>query len=147
MRYDVAKYCAELINGLQHSNNRENFSPATYIKEHRTIGMTLPRQSGKTFLLNHIRHRESSLMFVPSKAIKNGICPPTTTSIVIFSDIGRLVDQFRGMYIRGLKYTCFLIDEPDSMTQVQKEQLFELIDFLYRAKMLSDDFFVLKLGS
>jgi hypothetical protein len=146
MRIDVAKYCAELINSLEHSGDREWLSPATYIKEHRTIGMTIPRQSGKTFLRNHIRQRESSLMFVPNKCIKNGI-DPTTTSIVIFSDIGRLADQFRGMYIRGLKYTCFLIDEPDSMTPAQKEQLVELIHFLHHSKMLSDDFFILKLGT
>lgn len=146
MKYDVVKNCYELINSLQHSGCRENFSSTSYIKEYRTIGMILPRQSGKTNLLNTIRKRESSILFVYSYNTKE-LISQHDPSIVVFSSIGRLEDSFRGKNVCGLKYTCFLIDEPDQMTPAQKENLFSFIDFLSRMNMLSNDFFILKLGT
>ena len=126
-----------------------------YIESFRTITIGLPRQSGKTEYLLKLKKDLSCLMLVPNRAIMDHIkrfayeYSNTSSEIFTFDSITTLVDKNRYSYSYppGLKYSAFLIDEYSYMTQTQKILFMEALELLHERRMLTKDFYVLRLGT
>lgn len=139
-----------LIESLHHNNDMFYICPySTYVRECRTVGAVLPRQSGKTtFLSSHHLH-ESSLMFVHNRRIKENLTDSlkNSGSVICFNDIEKFEISIRGIPRNGLKYSCFIIDEFAFMNDDQKINFDRLIDILFVKNLLHKDFYVIKMSS
>jgi len=126
-----------------------------YIESFRTITIGLPRQSGKTEYLLKLKKDLSCLMLVPNRAITDRIkrfayeYSNTSSEIFTFDNITTLIDKNRYSYSYppGLKYSAFLIDEYSFMTNQQKIHYVEVLELLHERRMLTKDFYVLRLGT
>jgi len=114
---------------------------SSYVREFRTIGLTLPRQVGKTTIIRQLSDRFSSLTIAKNTRIAKDINDATFP-------VATLIPSFRGIRIpRGLKYQCVLIDEYDFFTEEEKRSVYEVIEQLRSREALMDNFFVLYMTS
>lgn len=147
MSIKVNRICTALIEDLSHNEtHNENLSMGHYVSEYRTIGVIVPRLSGKSTYLESLHRRESSMLFVPNISMipKNLI---NSNSVISFSGIQNLDSRFIGKQSNGLKFSCFLIDEFQFMTEKQEIQLYNLVNILKISNMIHEDFYILKLGT
>jgi predicted AAA+ superfamily ATPase len=127
----LEKLVNEAIQGVSPPNKHleEFLGYLAYIKSFRTLILSVPRRSGKTYLLKQLASKKSALLIK-----KYG--PPES----------RLEAGYKFRGIRSplnLKYNYILLDEyvdiPDT--------LWELISELKLCDMVSDDLIVLALGT
>lgn len=150
MSYNIVEQICKLqIGALKHNiSANASLSMGEYVREFRTIGGIFARQSGKSTFMKAMYRRESSLLFVHNYIIANSLmfCS-SNTAVITFSNIGTMSYDVRGTFSRGLKYSCFLVDEFQLMSRKQKDDLYSLIDVFGVKNMLHDDFYVLMLGT
>ena len=124
-----------------------------YIESFRTITLGLPRQSGKTEYMLKLKNDLSCLMLVHNRAAMEYIkgFPKVGANVISnvfsFDNIDTLVNLHRGRQSVGLKYSVFMIDEYSFMTQTQKTLFMEILELLHERRMLTKDFYVLRLGT
>lgn len=145
----ASKVGNDLINTLEHNTQFKKYvSYSTYVRECRTIGAILPRQSGKTTFLTSLHRKESSVLFVKSiVSVGEFKHLLSLSSVIPFASIEGFSNRFRGMHINGLKYSCFILDEFEFMTKNQSNDFYELIDMLHSVNMLHEDFYVIKMST
>lgn len=122
-----------------------------FITEFRTITIGLPRQCGKTKYLLELKEQTSSLMFVPNRPTAE-YCykldqPGNRSNIVSFDNMDSIQRQLRGFGSMGLKYSAFLIDEYSYMREDHLRDLKNLLNELKSKDMLTEDFYMLRLGT
>ncbi len=96
-----------------------------YLREFRTIGIRVPRRTGKTCALKYLAATNSALYF---------------TKYGAGSLTGYTADNYRGRRnFNGLRYQMLLLDEYSTIP----EEALKLIDILRYSDMLTKDFFIL----
>ena len=133
------------INSNAKCSGAESYmSPVSFILEFRTIGLRLPRQSGKTnFLLNKF-YRTNSMMLVSNHCIashcKTQVRPQLREYIqVCHSDADSAIRQkFMGKRTERLQY--LLIDEA-----VNKYDLVKVLTTLLNLKMIDTRLTIIQL--
>lgn len=140
MKFEKILY--DLISSLEHSDiGMSSLGFINYIESFRTVGLIVPRRSGKTSTLLKLFSEYSSLMFV-----KNNIEAKNNNGILKYSDLSSIPNRFIGISnTSNLKYQCFLLDDYQFMTNVQHMYMNELLVNLKHKNMLTKDFFILKL--
>ena len=134
--------------GLSHNDMHKCLSTAAYIREFRTIGLVFPRRSGKTTYLRQLREHESCLYITMNTLNADDVSSHRYDySVITFDGIDKHFDRFRGMPRFGMKYSSFLVDEFTRMTPKHKEDLNRLIGDFSAMNMLTDDFYVMMLGT
>lgn len=115
-----------------------------YIYEYRTIGLMLPRRTGKTTFLTEFHKKKSSLLFVRNIEMKNYVGASNSDSVLsLGSD---LTMYWRGKTPPfGLKYSCFLVDEYNYLSDKQKDLFKRFVAMTYNFGMLDEDFYILML--
>lgn len=145
----VCDYLLGYLNPMdQEIINHIGFSG--YVSEYRTIGLRLPRQSGKTRYLVNMQGKKSSIMFVQSNVQARSIDDKIYNRQVFgVCEIENVAMSIRGMSPYGMKYQCILLDEClDVYETEQFRTSFSIfLDTLYRKDMVADDFFVMSLGT
>lgn len=136
--------CEVLVNNLELDVSVMKASDyMTYINEYRTVSLNVPRRSGKSTILREIAGEYSSMLFLNHRFNKN-----RDTNVAFYHNMVDKLKSFVGVYNTvGMKYQCFLLDEPDSMTQEEKKNFYELVERYYLNDLLSRDFYILKLGT
>lgn len=114
--------------------------PVTYIKEHRTIGIIVPRQSGKSTYLRHLQKQNQSMLFM-ARIHENR--SNRSDHIYEFQEITSLAIQFRGKRPEPFKY--FLIDESRNLRGDNEYDFWQFVGFMHTSGFLAPDFFVLKM--
>ena len=142
-----------LINDLDNTHrHRDQFvTHAQYVREFRTISLNTPRQTGKTTVLLQMLHQHNSLMFTRTHAMRRHVLQRLgwgggeTTAvepIFTFNDGERFANRLGEIYPRD-PIECILVDEIGT----SRYWLWQLIELLAARNMLTDDFFVLMLGT
>jgi hypothetical protein len=129
--YNLIKPLLETINTSEELYDKYN-SYSDFILNHRTLSVCLPRRSGKTTTLIKLSEEKSAL-FIVKHTYQQPICVP------VFNSMDDIIKCFGYKIATGLKYECVLIDEEPSIN-VQ-----ELINFLAKENLVTDNFFVLQL--
>jgi len=123
----------------------------SFIMEFRTITLGVPRQCGKTKYLLELKKKISSLMFVYNRLTAEYCYKMdpggSRSNIVSFDNMDSIQRQLRGFKSMGLKYSVFLIDEYSFMKEDQVRDFKLLLSELKSNDMLSEDFYVLRLGT
>jgi hypothetical protein len=142
------KFLEQLVSKLDLKNpacdNNFYISKVQKIASTRLIGMNLPRMSGKTDTLEQYALTRSALRF-------DGVrCRFVThfTHRGYFDDLST-IGSFRGQRSNGLKYQCCVADEFNLHMRKEgvKEFFWQTIIDLNNANMLTDDFYILYLGT
>jgi D-lyxose ketol-isomerase len=125
-------------------DNRCYMSKIGRISQTRMFGINLPRVSGKTTALEQYAKTRSALRF-------DGVKCRFVTS---FGDNGYFdnlftIGSFRGQRSNGMKYQCCVADEFNlNMRKEEVKNFFwQTIVDLKNANMLTDDFYILYLGT
>lgn len=159
MDYDIENLHKAALTFLVDRGSTKQYidcmSYATYIREIRTITLGVPRQSGKTKYMLELKDKLSSVMFVPNQMMVdyccNGKYGSSSTSdrsnIITFDSISSITRHIRGTNRFGLKYSVFIIDEYSYMKPHHEDQLAMVLSELKVQDMLTDDFYVLRIGT
>ena len=133
----------ELELNLVHNEFASNtLSYVEYIKEFRTIGVTLPRQSGLSTAFNILSSGVSCLIFNKCFSGRN-----SRPNVYKYHSLATLYENcFKGNNYGGLKYTCFYLDNWNLTTAEEKRALFEFIGRLKVDNVLSKDFYLVTGG-
>lgn len=142
------------INDLDstHRTRPQFLTRSTYVREYRTISLSMPRQTGKTTVLLQMLRQHESLMFTRNQMMKRNLLQRlgwgggetmTVEPIFTFCEGKRFADSSNMVYI-GSPLDCILIDEPESE---RMDWLWQFIEVLDTRKELTEDFFVLMLGT
>lgn len=144
-----------LINNLHPTEHvmSHYYSYGSYVREFRTIDLRGPRQQGKTTILTSKHMAAPSIMFVHSTNVHKRVAESIWQAehIHTFGELNH--DRLRQRYVsridmwQPIKYECILVDEPAFMTEEQTHHLDGFIDSLHKRQKLSDNFYVLKLGT
>lgn len=138
--YVSVKEAKSVIGFLRSDESLKWAMPFTkYIKELRTVGLALPRQSGKSTLLRTLSRQYSSLIICKNR---NQMDPLLGGEGFVLTLSKLDSHDFRGWYTMGLKYQCILIDEYDSFTESELNKIDEYIKVLQYRGLLTEDFFV-----
>lgn len=147
---DLVKNSLQIvINPESHKNFKDHcVGYSHFVREFKTLGLSVPRRSGKTeYLLQHNRRNSSLLFFMNLAMISNYRNINFRDGIYTFSEIETLKYKNIGKRMDGLKYDCFLIDEPCYMTARHLSEFWEYIDVCKARDLLTEDFYVLSLGT
>lgn len=131
MLYETLIQLIKYSKSLDTTVCSDYFDYVTYLKEFRTINCSLPRQSGKTTILNKLHKNTSSLLFNKYRIDSN------SNSIESF----QYAEIFRGRKTYGLKYSFILLDEYPEVP----DQLYKMIQFLRVSKLIADDLMIVGL--
>lgn len=133
--YDLYSIITKAVQLLPNGCEYKNIYPFDiYIKEFRTIEIMVPRRVGKTTALLKFHNSVSSLLL--SFSHYNRLTEDT------YTDIEQIMRRIRGMMPNtGLKYRCILVDEYTNI------DITRLIYELSIAKLIEEDFFILKVGT
>ena len=117
---------------------RFNFDIVSYIKERRTIGLSLPRQCGKTRYIYSLFYRNKSVLIrLPgSREVFRPELEPYAPK-----DICSFINYVRGRNLGKIDY--LLIDEPD----MQRESVDDWIRAIHIAGLMGENFIVIKIGT
>ena len=145
-----------MINSLgEHSNEfraqfgRDRYS--SFIREYRTVDLRVPRQTGKTSILINKMMEQPSIMFVHNVMARERLRPIEHlwgSNVHTRPELDYL-DRIRAKYYSRLElqFECLMVDEPAFYTKAQESNLNEFIDFLHGRQLVTDNFYVLKLGT
>lgn len=155
MDYDIENLHKAAMTFLVDRGSRKQYidcmSYATYIREIRTITLGVPRQSGKTKYILDLKDKVSSVMFVSSQRMLDNCCVDkyalNRSNVVTFDEMFSLIRFNRGLKHHGLKYSVFFIDEYSFMRKEHENNFSELLTELKVQNMLTDDFYVLRIGT
>lgn len=117
---------------------RFNGDVVRYIKERRTIRVSLPRQCGKTRYLKSLFYQTKSVLLQLPYAREH--FRPELQQYAP-KDISSFINFIRGRNLEKIDF--LLIDEPDA----QLELVDEWIEVIRMADLMSKDFIVIKLGT
>ena len=141
----------ELIESMVEPNTDafESMSFVDYIRDYRTIGVIVPRQTGKTTLLDEISDATDNrcIRFV----CKSSLNPQrhidiSNRRVYTFEELEFLIATYFLPPVKE-KFCTILIDEFPKMTAGQSYSMNEFIDRLYKNGNIDKNFFVLKLGT
>lgn len=110
-----------------------------FIKEFRTIKLSAPRRSGKTRAMAKLASLYSSLVVVPNRVMVD--IYRKDYNIFSINSIESFIYSSIGIYGKGLKYRCILVDE------CYRIDLSPLIAHLRMCNMIEEDFFILMVGT
>jgi hypothetical protein len=117
----------------------EQLGPISYIREFRTLGVNLPRACGKTTYLCNLVEEEGNILvgpdFYQTEFIRQQVGADYIHRVVRLGDI--LTDRFAFR----LPVKRLLFDE------ISDERVFQVIAKLEAHNLLSDDFYILMLGT
>lgn len=117
---------------------RFNGDVVRYIKERRTIRVSLPRQCGKTRYLKSLFYQTKSVLLQLPYAREHFRLELDQYAP---KDISSFINFIRGRNLEKIDF--LLIDEPDA----QLELVDEWIEVIHMAGLMSKDFIVIKLGT
>ncbi len=103
----------------------------SYLSEHRSISIQVPRRSGKTTAAIALYKETSSLLIVPNESFKRSV--PGATSI-------HNLPLFRGTRFNGMKYQYMILDD----AQPTKE-FYDFLADLAIHDALTKDFLIIRL--
>jgi hypothetical protein len=125
-------------------HNEEAYSQLSfidYIKNYRTIGLILPRGAGITTAFKILSSCTSCIYFQKCFATYQ------RPNMFQYHSLPHLYDkQFRGNNYGGLKYSCFYLDNWSSVSQEEKNNLYDFIAKLKTDNVLSKDFYIITGG-
>lgn len=101
----------------------------------RTVGLNLPRKSGKTRTLKEYYAQNSALYF---DGVTGNFIDPNTRSTI--SD-----RQFIGSRFYGMKYNCFVLDELRSNHFDQR--VIPMLQLLIQRNLITRDFHIVSLNT
>lgn len=123
-----------------------HISPINFYSEFRTYGLNLPRQSGKTTALDAFAQKRSCLRFdgVRASFVSNFAVEPYFQRADPIN-----ANNFRAIRCNGLKYQCIVADEfySSRMTLAARDYFWQTVFDLHTSKILTDDFFILHVGT
>lgn len=135
-----------LVKNLKHHETHLRSMPYyQYVRNYRTVGLILPRGTGKTTFLKEYHNQESSLLFVHDMALKLYLGVRDDRSVVALGGGGQLHSP--AVSGSGAKYSCFLVNEFELMTVPQMAEFEQMINAYKNAGVLHKDFYVLKLST
>lgn len=117
---------------------RFNGDVVRYIKERRTIRVSLPRQCGKTRYLKSLFYQTKSVLLQLPYAREH--FRPELEQYAP-KDISSFINFIRGRNLEKIDY--LLIDEPD----MQRESVDDWIRAIHIAGLMSENFIVIKIGT
>jgi hypothetical protein len=128
----------DLINSLPNTLREKNsYEFLTYINEFRTLDLSVPRRAGKTHTIQRLAKERSALV-----CCTNGIMSHENYGGTAYTNIESITRNFRGLPKNNMRLNCLLIDERDSNIDFNM-----LLTLLYTLDKVTDDFFVLRLGT
>lgn len=111
-----------------------------YIKEYKTIKLSVARGIGKTTAIAKLAKEYSYLVLVPNYSMAEDY--RLTHRVHASSSVYSIIDRTRGVYNKGPKYRGILIDEGFYMPDISI-----LTAHLQISGLLEQDYFILYVGT
>lgn len=151
-RNNLAPIVELLVNSLSGNEQMAQYiSYSSFIREYRTVELRVPRQTGKTTILLNKLLDEPTIMFVHGSVERDRV---RSFAHIVGADVHARteldqIDRIKSRYFgrTNIKYERLLVDEPAFYTRAQEDSLQEFIEFLHGRQLVTDNFYVLKLGT
>lgn len=121
---------------------KETSGFAGYVRECRTYGMIVARQSGKTTFFRELQNKKSTAIFVHNRDVAYQLTKGGNPARILDAQVHQEFVKFIGA---GLKFSSFCLDESAFFDSTQLGYLDYLINWCNMHRLLTDDFCVLKL--
>ena len=137
-----------LLELVEFDKNVHNcLSDLHFLKEYRTISLSLPRQCGKTTKLFD-KTDEETLLLLHHSAYRNLHTIVRNFNNIVNSNLLNSSILIPRNFSKVKRYyKCMLIDEPSLLDNNQKENIDRLLTYLFDTNQIDSDFYVLKLGT